>query len=214
MEDKKYDEFFLNLVSLVKEEFRNAPGCHDWDHTERVLRNSQIICAGEKADPQIVETAVLLHDISRPDEMKKKGGVCHAEAGAARAEKILRKFGLEESFVRRVRLCVANHRYRGKNTPETIEEKIVYDADKLDSIGATGVGRAFHFAGRIGARLHNTEEEALRAKSYSREDSAYREYLVKLRHVPEKMLTKTGRKLARRRASFIKKFFDEINREM
>ena len=75
------------------------------------------------------------------------------------------------------------------------------------------MARAFYFAGRIGARLHNTAEEALRSASYSEQDSAYREYLVKLRLLPEKMLTETGRRLAQDRAAYMKEFFDRLNRE-
>jgi uncharacterized protein len=77
-----------------------------------------------------------------------------------------------------------------------------------------GVGRAFHFAGRIGAKLHNTEKEALGSKSYSSEDSAYREYLAKLRHIHGKMLTRTGRKIARQRSDFMHKFFKQLNAEV
>ena len=101
----------------------------------------------------------------------------------------------------------------GKNAPQNLIEKIVYDADKLDSIGAVGVGRAFHFAGRIGAKLHNTSEAALNSEAYSEEDSAYREYLVKLRSVPERMLTVTGRKLAEDRSAFMHEFFRRMNEE-
>ncbi|HOK04922.1 MAG TPA: hypothetical protein PLN24_06695, partial [Victivallales bacterium] len=96
---------------------------------------------------------------------------------------------------------------------QSIEEKIVYDADKLDSLGAIGIGRAFHFAGRIGARLHNTEQEALSSNSYTKEDTAYREYLIKMRHIPEKMLTKTGKKIALKRLKFMKLFFEKLNKE-
>jgi len=109
---------------------------------------------------------------------------------------------------------VRRHRYRGRFAPQTIEEKIIYDADKLDSLGCIGIGRAFHFAGRIGARLHNTEDEAVNSLAYSHEDSAYREYLVKLRHVPEKMLTQSGREMAKERAVRMHDFFDRLNQEV
>jgi uncharacterized protein len=95
-----------------------------------------------------------------------------------------------------------------------LEEQIIYDADKLDSIGAVGIGRAFHFAGREGAKLHNSAEAALNSAAYSREDSAYREYLVKLRHIPERMLTVAGRELAIERAAFMDQFFQRLNHEI
>jgi uncharacterized protein len=83
----------------------------------------------------------------------------------------------------------------------------------LDSIGAIGIGRSFHFAGRTGARVHNRAEEALASDSYSREDSAYREYLVKLRKIRERMLTDAGRQLAEKRHAFMVAFFEELNEE-
>ncbi len=193
----------------------SAPGCHDWDHTARVLRNSQEICLKERnADRRVVEIAALLHDIARGGDMHKKGRSCHAASGAAMARDILGGFKfLAEEFIEKACLCVRRHRFRGDDAPVSIEEKIVYDADKLDSLGAVGVGRAFHFAGRIGARLHNSGPEALGAESYSREDTAYREYLVKMRRLPEKMLTRTGRRLAIGRARFMEKFFEELQKE-
>jgi uncharacterized protein len=214
----KYSEKLRKLSNAVRKRLESAPGCHDWTHTWRVLHNARIIASGEKkADIRVVEAAAVLHDIARPEELKSKGKLCHALIGSEISEKYLRDCGFRgDEFIKNVCNCVKTHRYRGRGgrTPSSIEEKIVYDADKLDSLGAVGVGRAFHFAGRIGAKLHNTEEEALGSKSYSPDDSAYREYLVKLRHIHGKMLTKTGRKIARQRSDFMHKFFNQMNAEV
>ncbi len=212
----KYTEKLNKLSLKVRKRLESAPGCHDWTHTWRVLHNARVIAAGEKnADVQVVEAAAVLHDIARPEELKSKGKLCHALIGSEMAAKYLRKCEFRnEEFIKKVCNCVKTHRYRSGHSPFSIEEKIVYDADKLDSLGAVGVGRAFHFAGRIGAKLHNTEKEALGSKSYSSEDSAYREYLVKLRHIHGKMLTKTGRRIARQRSDFMHKFFKQLNAEV
>jgi uncharacterized protein len=164
----------------------------------------------------IVEAAALLHDIGRVEELKQNGKICHANLGFEIAPGILRECGFEdEEIIAKVSECVRRHRFRGKSEkPETIEQKIIFDADKLDSIGAIGVGRAIHFSGRIGSRLHNTEKEALDSDAYSGEDSAYREYLVKLRHIPDRMFTETGRKLALKRAESMHLFFDTLNNEV
>jgi len=215
MNTTEYFESFEKLSALVKEHLATAPGCHDFDHVQRVLHNARTILAEEHdADAWTVELAALLHDIARPEEMASKGKICHARHGSVIAVPLLEKCGFTDPIlVCRVCSCVKKHRYRGSDKPETIEEKIIYDADKLDSIGAVGIGRAFHFAGRIGARLHNTPEEALASDAYSVQDSAYREYLVKLRHVPSRMLTENGRKLAMERAEFMIAFFDRMNSE-
>ena len=207
------------VYGKVRSILENAPGCHDFDHTLRVLRNARMIADGEldRNDTRsrfAVELAALLHDCARPEEMESQGKICHAEAGAVKSETILRSCGCtDEDLIRIVSECVKRHRYRGKNAPESLIDKIVYDADKLDSIGAVGVGRSFHFAGRAGARLHNTAEEALSGEEYGREDSAYREYLVKLRNVPGRMLTETGRKSGEDRAAFMHGFFRQMIRE-
>jgi len=152
--------------------------------------------------------------VARPEELASGGKLCHAALGAEKAARILREEGCDdEAFAAHVADIVRTHRYRGDLKPATPEACIVYDADKLDSMGAFGVARAFHFAGRIGACLHNSEQDALASESYSSQDSAYREYLVKLRHLPEHLLTDTARKLAAERAAFMKAFFDRLNAE-
>ncbi|HBC88753.1 MAG TPA: phosphohydrolase [Lentisphaeria bacterium] len=211
-----YSQKLKKLSDAVRKRLESAPGCHDWEHTRRVLHNARMIADGEKkADMKVVECAAVLHDIARPEELKSKGKLCHAVIGSELADKFLKNCEFRnEEFIKKVCNCVKTHRYRGGHSPLLIEEKIVYDADKLDSIGAVGVGRAFHFAGRIGAKLHNTEKEALGSDSYSSEDSAYREYLVKLRHIHGKLLTKTGRKVAKQRSDFMHEFFRQLNREV
>ena len=203
------------VYERVKTELGSAPGCHDFAHTLRVLKNAERIASGETGcDRDAVRFGALLHDVARPEELASGGKLCHAMLGAEKSLRILREEGCEdERFAAHVSEIVRTHRYRGDLKPATPEARIVYDADKLDSLGAFGVARAFHFAGRIGACLHNTEAEALASESYSSQDSAYREYLVKLRGLPDHLLTDTARKLAAGRAEFMRMFFDRLNAE-
>ncbi|MBQ6470537.1 MAG: HD domain-containing protein [Victivallales bacterium] len=187
---------------------------HDWDHTRRVRLNALALARKEGADLLIVEVAALLHDIGRPQESRDHGETDHAALGAQMARDILTQLGVtDDRFVAQVTHCIAAHRYRCRNgglEPSTPEARCLFDADKLDSMGAIGIGRAFHFAGCAGARVHNTAEEALASSSYSHEDTAYREYLVKLRHLKDAMLTSTGRAMARERSDFMDAFFQEL----
>lgn len=206
--------FQLELETRVRQLLLANPASHDWDHTERVLHNAREIAAAEAGcDLAVVECGALLHDIARADESSGGASGCHAQTGAVQAAVILRQLGCDEAFIVTVVHCVAAHRWRRRGdgeAPQTLEARIVYDADKLDSMGAIGIGRAFHFAGRIGARVHNRASEALAEPEYSREDSAWREYLVKLRLLHKAMLTKAGRRLARRRHRFMETFFQEL----
>ena len=204
-----------HVFERVRRELGDAPGCHDFAHTLRVLKNAERIAAEESGcDSEAVRFGALLHDVARPEELASGGKLCHAALGADKARRILEEEGCaDEAFIRHVSEIVRTHRYRGNLKPATLEACIVYDADKLDSLGAFGVARAFHFAGRIGACLHNSEEVALASESYSSQDSAYREYLVKLRGLPDHLLTGSARRVAADRAAFMRAFVDRLNEE-
>lgn len=189
-------------------------GSHGPDHTERVFQNAMAIGRSMGARLDILAPAALLHDIGRSQESRSKGGLCHADIGADMAEPILRELGYSKEDRTAICRCIRSHRFRGDTEPESLEEKILFDADKLDSIGAVGVGRAFLFAGQIGARLHNAEVDHSATVAYSGEDTAYREFQVKMSKVSKEMLTPLGRKIARRRHDFMETFFAELNLEI
>ncbi len=209
------DRLFERVREAAERKLSGASGCHDFDHTLRVLANARMLAKQlPEADRTVVELAALLHDIARPEELEAQGKVCHAALGAKIAEKMLLDFGAPAETAAAVSEAVRSHRYRDEVEPRSLEAKIVFDADKLDSLGAVGLGRAFLFAGRVGARLHNTGEEALNSPAYSREDTAYREYLVKLRHLPAAMLTAPGRAEGARRLRFMRRFFERLEAEI
>ncbi|MCK5834429.1 MAG: phosphohydrolase, partial [Lentisphaeria bacterium] len=138
----------------------------------------------------------------------------HAQVGSDLAREILTRFGyVDEMLIDQVTHCILCHRTRNGHVPQTLEAKIVFDADKLDSIGAIGIGRAFHFAGRFGAKVHNDKLAAIGSEAYSEEDTAYREYLVKLKHISKNLYTNSGKTLAKDRHDFMVRFFDQLNTE-
>lgn len=204
------------LEELSREQLERDPSCHDWDHTRRVLLSAQSLARQEGADLSVVTAAAILHDIARPEEMASQGEVDHAVLGATKARELLQreKLGTPEWWERVVR-CIRTHRFRNRTgeAPATVEERVLFDADKLDSLGAIGLARAFHFAGKTGARVHNSAQEALAGHSYGREDSAYREFLVKLQALPQAMLTPAGTALAQERLRFMEMFFQTLNQE-
>jgi uncharacterized protein len=204
-----------HLFELVKNKLENSGSCHDFDHTRRVIGNAKLLLdLHPDADKEIVLLAALLHDIARPEEEKSRGTKCHAAMGAEMVPDLLKKCGFPDDIIPKVAEAVRTHRFRIDDPPQSLEAQVVYDADKLDSLGAVGIGRAFLFAGRAGARLHNTAEEALNSPAYSAEDTAYREYLVKLRYIPEKMFTTAGRSIAAGRLEYMEKFFSELESEL
>lgn len=202
------------LWAISRRHCEEEGGSHGPDHTERVYFMALAIGRTMGARLDILAAASLLHDIGRRFESESKGGVCHACKGAELAQKILSGLGLTRKDIEAITHCIRAHRFRGTEPPRTLEAEILFDADKLDSIGAIGIGRAFLFAGQIGARLHDAEIDHGLTQAYSREDTAYREFQVKMSRIREQMLTKPGRELAERRHRFMEIFFDELNREI
>jgi len=208
----------MELINQIKEEakkfFLTARGSHDWSHTERVYNLALHIGKKEGADMEILSIAAILHDIGRDCETRSKGLVCHAEKGASMAEELLKKYNIPSEKIEAIVHCISTHRFRSNKTPDSREGMILFDADKLDSTGAVGIGRAFLFAGETGAKLHNKDVDIYKTLPYTEDDTAWREFNFKLNKIKDKMLTDEGKRIALERHRFMADFFDRLNDEV
>jgi uncharacterized protein len=193
--------------------FPNASGSHAWDHTQRVYNLCMHIARIEGADIEVLEIAAYLHDVGRSYQDESQGNICHAEKGAEMARTLLQRYPISDEQKSNIIHCIKAHRFRGTCQPETIEAKILFDADKLDSIGAIGVGRAFQFAGEVGAKLHNPFVNPEDTNPYTEEDTGYREFRLKLSKIKDRMLTQEGRRIAEERHAFMEIFFSRFLQE-
>lgn len=182
---------------------------HGFDHILRVLALAEHIARLEGADLEIVRAAVLLHDIARGEDEANQGD--HAASAAERARAILRDQPPER--VEAVCQAIATHRFRAGPQPETLEARVLFDADKLDAIGAVGIARAFAYAGRYGQRL-GTEADPGTDPQDPSEHTPLDEFKQKLIHLRECMTTATGRVLAEERHAFMLAFFERLAAEM
>jgi uncharacterized protein len=164
---------------------------------------------GEKegADMDILEIAAYLHDVGRPLQDQSNGSICHAQKGAEIVTDLLEDYPISDDRKANIIHCIRAHRFRSKHQPETLEAKILFDADKLDSIGAIGISRAFQFAGEIGAKLHNPLMNPKDSLPYTEEDTGYREFQKKLIKIKDRMLTDEGLHIAANRHEFMVAFF-------
>jgi uncharacterized protein len=201
------------IRNRARSHFSQAKGSHDWDHTLRVHRLCRFIGTAEGADLLVTEAAAYLHDVGRDHQDRANGRLCHAEKGAAIAREMLQTSRIATHRRENIIHCIAAHRFRNGDPPSTLEAKVLFDADKLDAIGAVGVARAFLFAGELGARLHSPEVDVARAPAYSVDDTGYREYVVKLSKIRKRIITATGRRLADERHRFMTVFFERFLEE-
>lgn len=192
---------------------------HDWQHIRRVWENAKIIGAAEGADMLLVELAALLHDV---DDWKIAGSRPGA-AGQEKTKAFLSQAGADPALIEAVCRIIASIDYRGAVTRakvETLEDKVVHDADKLDAIGAIGIARCFAFNGKIGQVLFLPDvppcmdiDEKRYADIGRRENTAINHFFEKLLLLKDRMYTQTGRDMARERHETMLVFLQDFFRE-
>ncbi|PKN90314.1 MAG: metal-dependent phosphohydrolase [Chloroflexi bacterium HGW-Chloroflexi-4] len=197
--------------------YEHVDAVHDFSHIERVYKMSERLALAEGADLEIVHAAALLHDAdgTAPGSDTRKE---HHLRSAEFAKKILQEEGWSEERIKAVQHCVRAHRFRGdQEPPETIEAKCIFDADKLDVLGAIGAIRAVVYAALAGTPFYAAPSQQFidTGKEIEGElHSAYHEHLYKLKNVEKKLFTQTARDLARGRSQYLDGFFDQLIAEI
>lgn len=196
----------------VKSLFENEYSGHDYWHTIRVYKVSNYIAKIEGADEFIVSLASLLHDV---DDVKLSPET-HEEK--KRAVSFMKSCNLEENTINRVCKIIDEISYGNNDErPSSIEAKCVQDADRLDAIGAIGIGRVFAYGGNhnrlmydpeVKPKLNMTKEEYRNSKS-----TTINHFYEKLFKLKDLINTDTGKRIASERERFMKNFVDEFMKE-
>jgi uncharacterized protein len=189
-----------------------ADSAHDFDHVLRVAAMADRIAQAEGANREIVRAAALLHDIGLD-----KGRAGHETSAANRAAEILREQGYAEDFCRAVSQAIESHRFRSGPTPQTLEAQVLFDADKLDAIGAIGVARAFAFGAHRGQKLWGVVPPDYVDPpdgADPRQHTAVHEFHVKLSKIKDRMFTATGKQIAAERHASMVKFYEQLDQEV
>ncbi|MEJ8544036.1 HD domain-containing protein [Brevibacillus borstelensis] len=191
------------LVKKAERFFGGQDPAHDWQHNLRVIGLCERIGREESADMEILRLAALLHDIGRAEE--RRTGECHAEISARLVPELLTEYAYSAEKVALVQQVILAHRFRKERPPTSLEDQILFDADKLDSIGAIGIARAFAYSGVIGQPLVSDEPS---------QHTPAKEYERKLSRIKERLITGTARRIAAERHAFMQQFFEQWNKEL
>ncbi len=189
---------------------------HGFEHVRRVLRLTERLGEDLGADLEILRAAALLHDAADAHPGEGEGRVSHEQASAEFAGEVLREEGWEEARIAAVQHCIRAHRFRGSEAPESLEAKILFDADKLDVIGAFGTARTIGYAVQAGQPLYAKPSRSFLEEGKKEEGephSAYHEYLFKLRHIRDRLHTSLAREWARPRHALLEAFFEQLAAE-
>ncbi|MDO9546198.1 MAG: HD domain-containing protein [Pelolinea sp.] len=189
---------------------------HGFEHIERVYRICERIGPLENANMEILLTAALLHDASGSHPEKGNRKDHHLQSAEFSAE-ILREENWPNSKIVAVQHCIRTHRFRKDESPQTIEAQVLFDADKLDVIGAIGVVRTLAYAFQVKQPAYASPSKAFLESGEilpGEPHSAFHEYLFKLKNISKVLNTKTAKQIAKNRQKFLNGFFEELADEM
>jgi uncharacterized protein len=170
-------------------------GAHGFDHTLRVVRLCERIGTCEGADMAILIPAAIFHDIARP--LEERTGVPHEEEGARMAAAYLRSVHYPEERIAAIVHAIRAHRYSTGIAPETLEARVLSDADNLDAMGAVGIARTFAQSGERGTGIQDAADHIR----------------TKLLNLKGRMYTKTAREIAGERHALLVAFLAALEEE-
>ncbi len=191
---------------------------HGFGHILRVLRMAEYLARESGADAGVVRAAALLHDATGASgHLESAARHGHHHASAAFAREVLAGKGWPEAKIAAVEEAIRTHRFRTGDPPRTLEAQVLFDADKLDAIGAVGVARAIAYAVSHGSPVYAPPSARFLEsgeKAPGEPHSAYHEYLFKLRRLRERLFTPAARALAARRDAVMRTYFEALADEM
>ena len=193
---------------------------HDYAHVMRVYHMAEKLAIAEGADLEIVRAAALLHDAvgSAPGSPTQELRHNHHGSSAEFAAGILRREGWSEERISAVQHCILAHRFRyTTDRPSTLEAQVLYDADKLDVLGALGAARTIAYAVLAHQPIYSEPSEQFLStgtEETGEPHSSYHEFLYKLVKIRDTLHTNTAREIAQSRHDFLVSFYTELGEEI
>jgi uncharacterized protein len=201
------------LREIARAASEGAEPAHDFQHVLRVTATARAIAAAEGADPAVVIPAALLHELfnypkDHPDSALS-GEVC-----ADRAMVALGECGFPLDLAERIAYCIRVHGFSRGIVPDTLEGKVLQDADRLDAIGAIGVARCFATSATLRQAFYDPADPLCAHRPLDDKRFAVDHFLRKLQHIPATLHTATARRLAVERGRFVDAFLAQLQREI
>ncbi|WP_034351518.1 HD domain-containing protein [Herbaspirillum sp. GW103] len=206
-----FDTLAAQLLPYVEDDA--GDGSHDLSHLLRVWNNARRLQAEEGGELRILVAAVLLHDcvhVEKNSPLRSQASTLSGE----RAQQILSSLGWAAKDAQGVAHAVQAHSYSAQITPQTLEAKIVQDADRLDAIGAIGVARCFYVAGRMGSGLYEAQDPQAEQRPLQDARYALDHFPAKLFRLQEGFQTAAGAAMAQARQQRMRGFVEQFLSEL
>mgnify|MGYP003979597587 CR=1 FL=1 len=206
----------MNVLDSIKNEIikimDNDPA-HDFDHVMRVYTNAKKIVKKEKADEKLVLSAALLHDIVSYPKSSKRSKFSSIDS-AKKSKIILKKYGFTNDEIIVISDAIAEHSFSQNKIPQTLEGKILQDADRLDALGAIGIARVFATSGSLNRPFYNIDDPFCNKRNPDDDIWAVDHFFNKLLKLEFTMNTKSGKIEAKKRTKVLKVFLKQLKSEI
>ena len=202
-------EFVKNLM------LHDSTG-HDWWHVERVWRMARRLAQEENANSFLVEMTALLHDV---DDWKLSSTADNQQL--TKANQWLEKLTISPDIIKQINDIIHSMSFKGaqvKSEMQSLEGKIVQDADRLDAIGAVGIARTFAYGGHKNRAMYDPTQKPQQHHSFAdyknNTSPTINHFYEKLLLLKDLMNTETAKKIAiirhQRLEQFLHDFFEEV----
>lgn len=205
-----YQELAQTLLPLTLE---GDDGSHDVAHLHRVWKNIRQISQVEGGNLHILCAAVLLHDCVAVEKNSPQRHQA-SRLAAEQASKVLLTLGWPTADIEQATHAIAAHSFSAAITPQTLEAKILQDADRLDAIGMIGVARCFYIGGRMRSALYDAADPLAQRREYHDQRFILDHFATKLFKLQEGFQTQTGRLMALERTERMRRFLSELLEEV
>ena len=200
---------------LKKQISENKDSAHDLGHLKRVAEKSKHIHKHEGGNLDVIIIASYFHDIV---SLPKDSLIRHHSSNfaAQKTIKILKDHFKEipTSLYGHIADVIRSHSYSANIKPNTIEAKIIQDADRLDALGAIGLARVFYIAGKLGQKLYNHDDPFASERPLNDKMYALDHFYTKLLRLPETINTNEGRIMAEERVAYLSEYIEKLKEEI
>jgi uncharacterized protein len=186
---------------------------HDISHVQRVVQNTLRLTAAEGGDPAVTVPAAWLHDcvtVAKGSPLRKQASGLAADE----AVRFLGSIGYDEGLLPAVHHAIAAHSFSANIPCETLEAKVVQDADRLEAIGAIGIARCFLTGGAMGTPLYDPSEPFAESRELDDKRFTLDHFYVKLFKLADTMQTDAGRAEALRRTEYMRGYLHKLAEEI
>ncbi|MGF1763922.1 HD domain-containing protein [Aliivibrio kagoshimensis] len=204
-----YEKQFLNFIKTEMQQDL----AHDFNHVLRVVKTAKSLCDIEGATSEVVLPSAYLHDCfsfpkNHPDRAKS------SLIAADKAVEFLIGIGYPAEYLQAIRHAIIAHSFSANVQPETLEAKIVQDADRLDALGAIGVARCIQVSTNLGVALYSDKDPFCDNREPNDRLHTVDHFYTKLFKLADTMNTESAKLEANTRCDFMKSFLKQLGGEI